>query len=172
MFCETCFYMLISILDYLFFRNAMIRSKSFTFETLLDASYSPKVALLSEVQYSNFPMEIDEDESTEDFEFETEHSRDFRELRSIESSGDLKEHRAAVQADSGESIDVLCLYTAQALQARCSASKGKKGKKCSDPNNYLNYVEIMNEKCQLAAHQTVSRRTYKVEKKEYTRKCK
>ncbi len=52
--------------------------------------------------------------------------------------------------DDGSVIDVLCLYTRQALESRCKALKGKD---CSD--KYSNYINTMNDKCQFAVHQAV-----------------
>lgn len=137
----------------------MISEKKYDFECLVDDSDSPEVALFHEFDYSYLPVELDEFEEEE--EEKELHSSTRRNLRALERSslnGQLEtplsyEARDLQQSNDEDRIDIMCLYTVQALQSRCQSS-GKKN--CSESSNYLKYVDSMNEKCQLAVQQTVS----------------
>ena len=54
-------------------------------------------------------------------------------------------------SDDGSEIDILCLYTRQALESLCEDSNGRK---CEQ--NYMNYEVHMKQRCQLGIDQTVS----------------
>ncbi len=129
----------------------MVGQRFFAFESMLDLT-SSTIALLEEVDDSNMPIELGDDENSR--EGESQRSLQVKRLRSrdqainVEISNSKNVDR---QLDSGDTIDVLCLYTRQALIERCQASPN--GKDCS--NNYSNYIASMNEKCQFAVHQTV-----------------
>ena len=53
--------------------------------------------------------------------------------------------------DDGSVVDVLCLYTKQALEAKCESLNGKN---CS--KRYSDFIKNMNDECQFAANQAVS----------------
>ena len=67
-------------------------------------------------------------------------------------SSSIINSRSLSNDDDGSVIDILCLYTREALEARCEALGGRK---CTE--NYSQYKDIMNDKCQFAVHQTVSK---------------
>ena len=137
----------------------MIGEKKYDFECLLDESDSSEVAMFNEFDYSYLPIEQDEDEVEED---EKElHSSMRRSLRAQGRTSLNKQLEAPLsyeardlqQTNGEDRIDIMCLYTVQALKSRCQSSGGKN---CSESKDYLKYVDSMNEKCQLAVQQTVS----------------
>lgn len=121
-------------------------------------------------------MEIDYDDSDEsEAELDLTRSLNMIELRgsneenirvqsdpvTVIENHKSQEHRAVIEKDDGNTIDVLCLYTVEALQSRCIALKGKD---CYLPKKYLEYVDSMNKKCEFAIHQTVRITTVKFKK--------
>jgi hypothetical protein len=99
------------------------------------------IILVDEVDVGSLPHESPHEKDVSNAQRDDEKHQDINRYLSDES----------LSMDSGETIDILCLYTRQALVGLCNDSQGHG---CDD--NYLDYRDEMDDKCQFLVHQTVS----------------
>ena len=121
---------------------ATINGTQFSFTTSPSSNDNDKGDIIASVQQldlTTLPKEASETEN--------------RRLRTDMKNETLIERRNTPSTffDDGSVVDLLCVYTRQALEALCEESGGKK---CD--RNYPDYRGHMDLKCQLAVDQTVS----------------
>lgn len=109
---------------------AVISGKVYSIVTESDG-----IVVVQEVDVTNLPNEADE--GHEEAEEHPSFDRNLAQQSSFQ--------------DSGETIDILCLYTRQALIGMCEMMQGR-----NCVSRYTNYIPAMNDRCQFAVHQTVS----------------
>jgi hypothetical protein len=109
---------------------ATIREKTYSIMTSFDGDI-----IIHEIDVQAFPNEVEEI------------SQDNRERQVI----DRKLYDNNFHVDDGDVIDILCLYTREALVGLCYSMNGRD---CDI--KYLRYGNAMEDKCQFAVHQTVS----------------
>ena len=130
-----------------FERMAMVGGKTYNFMTsFVDTTFRHKkdgavVASIRELDNVSFPDETDH-----------QNNRSLKRVNiNTENQKSIKRREVQTTFDDGSVVDILCLYTRQALEELCNYSKEKKCHK-----KYLKFVSAMNTKCQLAVDQTVS----------------
>lgn len=113
-----------------------VLSRTYSLVTMIDGSI-----LVEEVDVRSLPAEIDNA-----VPYNKAEKKGKVETRSL---SDQNAH-----LDSGDVIDILCVYTRQALEGLCERLGGHR---CY--REYTNYISRMNDECQLAVGQTVSTQT-------------
>jgi hypothetical protein len=107
----------------------------------------PYVAIVHELDIASFPSEKDTGNDVEYYD---------RETQIVDKGNHRKVQSETIgSGDDGSTIDILCLYTRQALQSLC---EGLNGKNCD--RQYLDYKASMNLQCRMAVDQTVRHSVY------------
>ena len=143
-------------------RTASIGEKQYSFSTLIKDNEEDSVAAVMELDGTSFPDYRDNEDEVEIINRDGRMKGNSKKSKRKNAFGSKvkseKHHERLTQAqetnsDDGSVVDVLCLYTKEALEAKCESLNGKD---CS--KRYSAFINNMNYECQFAANQAVSTR--------------
>ena len=140
-------------------RTASVSGKVYNFHTLVVGddddddgdnvdSANTVIAIVYEISLASLPSETETDDEHQRYD----DARGDRQLEATSHEVLISTERQMQGSANGESIiDLLCMYTREALETLCAEMKGKN---CN--TNYTKYISSMKQKCEMAVDQTVS----------------